>query len=70
VVVRVDSASVSGDRAELDVVDRWPAHEVVDGDDPGGPALQSAAGRPDTAVRVLLVRTGEGWRIQSAQRID
>jgi hypothetical protein len=69
-MLRVDRAAVSGDRAELDVVDRWPGHEVVDGDDPDGPALRSAAGRPDTAVRLLLVRTADGWRIESAERRD
>jgi hypothetical protein len=70
VVLRVHRAAVSGDRAELDVVDRWPAHEVVDGDDPDGPALRSAAGRPDTAVHLLLVRTADGWRIERARRTD
>jgi hypothetical protein len=70
VVLRIDDAAVSGEGAVLDVVDRWPPHEVVDGDDPGGPPVRSAAGRPDTAVRLLLVRTADGWRIESAERVD
>jgi hypothetical protein len=70
VVLRIDHAAVSGEGAVLDVVDRWPPHDVVDGDDPGGPPVRSAAGRPDTAVRLLLVRTAGGWRIGSAERVD
>jgi hypothetical protein len=70
VVLRVDHAAVSGDGAALDVVDRWPPHDVVDGDDLDGPPVRSAAGRPDTAVRLLLVRTADGWRIASAERVD
>jgi hypothetical protein len=69
-VVVVSRVSVSGDRAELDLVDRWPVHEVVAADDPDGPALQRTAGRPDTAVRMLLVRSADGWRIESAQRTN
>jgi hypothetical protein len=42
----------------------------VTGDDPGGPPVRSAAGRPDTAVHLLLVRTADGWRIESAERVD
>jgi len=70
VVQRIDHAAVTGDGAALDVVDRWPPHDVVTGDDPDGPPVRSAAGRPDTAVRLLLVRTADGWRIESAERVD
>ena len=65
-VVAVTGASVRGDRAELDLIDRWPDYEVVPS--AGGPALRVAPGRPETAVRMVLLRTPEGWRIEGAQR--
>ena len=65
-VVAVTGASVRGDRAVLDLVDRWPDYEVVASG--GGPAVQRAPGRPETAVRMVLLRTPEGWRIEGAER--
>ena len=67
-VVAVTGASVSGDRAVLDLVDRWPDYEVVSSGPAGGPALQLAPGRPETTVRMVLLRTPQGWRIQSGER--
>ena len=67
-VVTVQGFSVAADRVELDLVDRWPAHEVVAADDPDGPALRRSPERADTAVRLVLLRTTEGWRIASAAR--
>jgi hypothetical protein len=66
----VDLTAVEGDgrRVQVHLVDRWPAHEVVAAEAVDGPALRSSAGRPETAVRMLLVRTGDGWRIESAER--
>ena len=66
-VVAVTGASVRGDRAVLDLVDRWPDYEVVPSG--GGPAVQRPPGRPETAVRMVLLRTPEGWRIESAERV-
>jgi hypothetical protein len=65
-VVAVHAVDVSGDRAQLDLVDRWPAHDVVAAD---GTALRSSPERADTAVRLVLIRTGDGWRIDSAERL-
>jgi hypothetical protein len=65
-VVSVNGVSVSGDRAVLDLVDVWPAHEVVS---TAGSAGRPVSGRPDTAVRLALVRTADGWRIDGAERL-
>lgn len=67
-VVEVRVLSVGDDRAELDLVDRWPDYEVVASDDPAGPALRTESGRAESAVFVALVRATEGWRIASATR--
>jgi hypothetical protein len=64
-VVAVTAVDVSGDRAQLDVVDRRPAHEVVAAD---GTTVRSFPARADTDVRLVLVRTADGWRIESAER--
>ena len=61
--------SVTGDRARLHLVDRWPDYEVVPSGSPGGRALRAAPGRPDAGVAMVLVRTPEGWRIESAERV-
>jgi hypothetical protein len=66
-VVGVTAASVGDDRAELSVVDTRPGYDVVAAGDPGGPALRSDPGRPEAAVRIVLLRTDAGWRIDSAQ---
>jgi hypothetical protein len=69
-VVEVTGASVDGDRAVVDLTDRWPEYEVVAaGSANGGPALRTAPGRPATAVRMVLLRTPDGWRIDSAERL-
>jgi hypothetical protein len=67
-VVEVTGVSVSGDVAQLDLVDRWPAYEVAAAGDRDGPPLRAVPGRPDTAVRMVLARTADGWRIESAER--
>ena len=66
-VVVVEAADVSDDRALVDLVDRWPAHDVVA---PDGTELRGSPARADTAVRLSLVRTENGWRIDSAERLD
>ncbi|MCW2682319.1 MAG: Serine/threonine protein kinase [Blastococcus sp.] len=58
-----------GTRAHLDLVDRWPDYDVVSAGAPDGPAVRTVPGRPETAVRLVLIRTGAGWRIESGQRL-
>jgi hypothetical protein len=65
-VVVVNAADASDDRAVVDLVDRWPAHAVVATD---GTELRGSPARVDTAVRLGLVRTENGWRIDSAERL-
>jgi hypothetical protein len=65
-VVRVTATTVSDDRVELELVDRWPDYAVV-ARAPTAP-LRTAPGRPESQVRMVLVRTAEGWRIDSAVR--
>jgi eukaryotic-like serine/threonine-protein kinase len=69
VVVAVTGVSGSGDRREVDLVDRWPGYDVVLAGEPDGAALRSLPGRPDVGVRMVLVRTPDGWRIDSAERL-
>jgi hypothetical protein len=68
-VVAVTGVGEGTDRIEMDLVDRWPGYDVVAAAAPDGPAIHSVPGRPETTVRMVLVRTGEGWRIESAQRL-
>jgi hypothetical protein len=69
VVVAVTGGSASGDRAELAIVDRRPPYDVVPAGDVEAPALRSDEGRAEAPVRVVLVRTAAGWRIDSAERV-
>ena len=64
-VVTVTRADVSGDRAEVQLVDRWPDYDVV-----GGQGARVVPGRGDAAVRIVLLRTADGWRIDTAERLD
>jgi hypothetical protein len=68
-VVAVTASGDGGDRVEMDLVDRWPGYDVVPAGAPDGPAVRTVPGRPETGVRMVLVRTGDGWRIESAQRL-
>jgi hypothetical protein len=62
-VVEVRSARVTGHRAELRLVDRWPGYTVVqDGD-----ATQDVPPRGDRLVAMVLVRGAHGWRIDTAR---
>jgi hypothetical protein len=63
-VVRITSATVDGDRAELELVDTVPAYEVA----AGSTSVRGDPGRPEATVRMVLRRSGDGWRIESAQR--
>ena len=59
----------SADRVTLQTIDGWPRYEVVPAADPGGPAVREGAARPPAAVRLVLVRTSSGWRIEGAERL-
>jgi hypothetical protein len=63
-VVEVTRAAGRGDRVQVDLVDEWPGYTV---DGPAG--SRPAAGRPATPVRMVLLRTADGWRIASAERV-
>ncbi|SOE02882.1 serine/threonine-protein kinase [Blastococcus haudaquaticus] len=68
-VAAVTAAAEEGGRVEMDLVDRWPAYDVVAAGDPDGPAVRSVAGRAEATVRMVLLRTEAGWRIESARRL-
>jgi hypothetical protein len=65
----VREASGTGDRIQLTLVDGWPAYDVVGANAPEGPAVAEGPARPSTEVRLSLVRTAAGWRIDRATRI-
>jgi hypothetical protein len=67
-VVAVTATNGDGDRVDLDLVDHWSDYEVVPVGAPHGHAIRAVPGRPESAVRMVLVRTAEGWRIESAHR--
>ena len=67
-VAEVTAAERDGDRVTLDLVDSWPGYEVVSAADPDGAALRTGAGRPAAGVRMVLLRTGDRWLIESAER--
>ncbi|WP_324278672.1 hypothetical protein [Blastococcus brunescens] len=68
-VVAVTGVGEGTDRVELDLVDRWPAYDVVPAGAPDGLALRTVPGRPETTVRMVLVRSDDGWRIEAARRL-
>jgi hypothetical protein len=68
-VVAVTGVGDGGDRVEMDLVDRWAGYEIVPARAPDGPATRSVPGRAESTVRMVVVRTGEGWRIESAARL-
>jgi hypothetical protein len=65
-VGEVTAVDDEGDTVELTLVDRWPDYEVVE----AGAAVREVAGRPASEVRMVVVRTPEGWRISSAERTN
>jgi eukaryotic-like serine/threonine-protein kinase len=68
-VVTVTEARASGDVVTLRLVDRWPAYAVVAAAVRDGPVLRTEPGRGESAVRLVLARTPDGWRIASAERL-
>ena len=69
-VVQVSTFRISGERVELRLTDRWAAYDVVPVARPHGPALRTAAARGEAQVRMVLVSTPAGWRIEQAQRVS
>ncbi|MCZ2857158.1 serine/threonine-protein kinase [Blastococcus sp. VKM Ac-2987] len=69
-LVELGVGESSSDRAELRLTDRWPDYRVVPADDPAGAPLRTVPGRPDAEVRMVLVRTPDGWRIEQAERVS
>jgi hypothetical protein len=67
-VAELTAADRTGDRVTLDLVDSWPAYEVVSAAHPDGPALRTGEGRPAAGVRMVVLRAGDGWLIESAER--
>ena len=61
-------AERDGDRVRLDLVDGWAGYDVVPAARPEGEAVRAGAARPAAAVRMVLVRAGDGWLIESAER--
>jgi hypothetical protein len=68
-VVAVTATHDSRDRVEMDLTDRWPDYDVVPAGTPDGPAIRTVPGRPESGVRMVLVRTAQGWRIDTAERV-
>ncbi|MPQ97631.1 protein kinase [Modestobacter sp. I12A-02628] len=66
-VTEVVRADVTGDRAELDLVDSFPDYRVVRAG--SGPGVETTRpGRAGQQVRMVLVHTASGWLLESAVR--
>jgi hypothetical protein len=67
-VAEVTAAQRVEDRVTLDLVDSWAGYTVVSAADPAGPALRTAEGRPAASVHMVLIRAGDRWLIEGAER--
>jgi eukaryotic-like serine/threonine-protein kinase len=69
-VVRVEvvDGGVGEGRVTLDVVDAWPAYEVVAAGEPEGPVLRTVDARGEAQVRMTLAGGDGAWRIDAAER--
>jgi hypothetical protein len=67
-VQEVTAVETDGDRVRLDLVDSWAPYEVVPAARPDGEAVGTGPGRTATGVRMVLVRAGDRWLIESAER--
>ena len=65
-VVEVTGVDAGEERAVVDLVDSRPAYEVLADD---GSVRRTEPGRPTADVRMVLLRTPEGWRIDTAERL-
>jgi hypothetical protein len=64
-VVRVDEVTLAAERVELVLVDTWSAYVVSARD---GSVLRTEPARADSTVTMVLLRTADGWRIDTAVR--
>jgi hypothetical protein len=73
-VPAVTAVAATPGRAELRLVDSRPAYDVVAADGRARTGrevvVSHAAPRADAAVRMVLVATPVGWRIESAELVD
>lgn len=69
-VLEILDVSVGGDLARLQITDEFGAYETVPAGNPQAAALAGNPGRGPATVAMTLVRTGDGWRIEIAQRLD
>jgi hypothetical protein len=67
-VEEVTSARVDGDRVRLDLVDSWSDSEIVAAGHAAAGALGTVPGRASSPVHMVLVRGGDSWLIESAER--
>ena len=65
---RLDEGTDALVRDWLELVDSVPAYEVAPAS--GGPAVRAEAGRGEVSVQMVLRRSAEGWRIESARRVS
>jgi hypothetical protein len=63
-VERVTAAEPHGHRVSLDLLDSWDDSEVT----AGGMVVRTVPGRTSSAVHMVLLRAGDSWLIESAQR--
>ena len=63
-VEKVTAAEPDGDRVRLDLVDSWSDYEVV----AHGAVVRTVPARTASNVRMVLVRSGGAWLIESAER--
>ncbi|WP_255362376.1 hypothetical protein [Blastococcus aurantiacus] len=68
-VADVAVVSRSPERVELRLSDGWDAYDVVAADRPDEAPVRTEPARAVTPVRVVLVPTPAGWRLESAQRL-
>jgi hypothetical protein len=68
-VTAVDDEPGEPGRVRVHLVDRWADYEVVAAGEESGPGIRTVTGRGEASVRLTVVRTPEGWRIETAERL-
>jgi hypothetical protein len=68
VVEQVTVVEQDADRVQLDLIDSWAGYEVVPAGRPDAPAVGAGPARAAAGVRMVLVRAGDSWLIESAER--
>lgn len=69
-VLEVLDVSVERDRANVQITDEFGDYETVPAANPQAAALAGNPGRGPATVAMTLVRSEDGWRIYTAQRLD